>query len=152
MSQEQIICLFSLSKKDPTFRNVISINGPINWLKGKKSPPHRFYFRSNAPSSLPVGSKVLFSFESQIFGEAIVRGGVERVSSKDSELPETFSGHYQKFVTLDPDSIMIYRFHPTKRELQETDFFSDYQFSELYTYITREQYEYILKNAQRQPR
>jgi len=73
MSQERKICVFSLSKKDSTFRSAVSINGPIEWLKGKKNPPHRYYFRNSKPEILPKGSKVLFSFENQIFGEATTK-------------------------------------------------------------------------------
>jgi hypothetical protein len=144
---ETKICVFSLSKKDPTFRSAVSIIGPINWLKGKIEYPHRYYFRKSAPS-LPIGSKVLFSFDNQIFGEAIIKEGVQTLTEKD-EIPETFSGHYKKCITLDPGSIKIYRFHPTKSELMESDVFADFRFSQLYSYLTLEQYKEILRRAER---
>jgi hypothetical protein len=149
MSQGGKICVFSLSKKDPTFRCAVSINGPIEWLKGKKNPPHNYYFRTIAPGSLPSGSKILFSFENQIFGEAIIKEGVRFVMPKDNELPETFSGIYKQFITLDPASILIYKFHPTKSELLENGKFADYQFSQLFSYLSLEQYAEILKIAKR---
>lgn len=149
MSQERKICVFSLSKKDPTFRSAVSINGPIEWLNSKKNPPHKYYFRTIAPSSLPNGSKVLFSFENQIFGEAIIKESVQSLPQNVKELPETFSDYYKQFVTLDPDSIMIYRFHPTKTELLENENFADYQFSQLFSYINLEQYREIMKIAKR---
>jgi len=149
MSREKKICVFSLSKKDPTFRSAVSINGPIEWLNGKKNPPHRYYFRSAKPESLTNGSKILFSFENQIFGEATIKEEAQTLTPKDKEIPETFSGIYKKFVTLDPDSIKIYRFHPTKSELLENDKFADYQFSQLFSYLSLEQYEEILKTALR---
>lgn len=148
MSRERI-CLFSLSKKDPTFRSAVSINGPIEWLNGKKNPPHKYYFRSITPTFLPKGSKVLFSFENQIFGEAIIEEEVQYLQRIDRERPETFSGHYKKFITLDPSSIKIYRFHPTKSELLEKETFVDYQFSQLFSYLTLEQYKEILQIAER---
>ena len=149
MSQERKICVFSLSKKDPNFRNAVSINGPIEWLNNKKNSPHKYYFRSSKPASFPDGSKVLFSFENQIFGEATIKKGVQSVSSSDKETPEIISDYYQYFVTLDPTSIKIYRFHPTKRELLESENFVDYQFSQLYSYLSSEQYKQILKMAER---
>ena len=62
---------------------------------------------------------------------------------------ETFSSIIKNYVTLDPDSMKIYRFHPTKSELLENDKFADYQFSQLFSYLSLEQYEEILKIAQR---
>ncbi len=94
MSQERKICVFSLSKKDPNFRNAVSINGPIEWLNNKKNSPHKYYFRSSKPASFPDGSKVLFSFENQIFGEATIKKGVQSVSSSDKETPEIISDYY----------------------------------------------------------
>lgn len=149
MSQERKICVFSLSKKDPTFRSAVSINGPIEWLNGKKNPPHKYYFRSSKPESLPKGSKVLFSFENQIFGEATLKEEARSLTPKDREMPETFSDYYQKFVTLDPETIKIYRFHPTKSELLEKEKFADYQFSQLFSYLNLDQYKEILKIAER---
>lgn len=149
MSQERKICVFSLSKRDPTFRSVVSINGPIEWLNGKKNPPHRYYFRSIKPDSLAIGSKVLFSFENQIFGEATIKEVIQPLTPTDKEVAEAFSDHYQKFVTLDPNSIKIYRFHPTKSELLENEKFEDYQFSQLFSYLSSEQYKEILKMAER---
>ena len=148
MSLERKVCVFSLSKKDPTFRNAVSINGPIEWLKSKKNPPHKYYFRTTKPASLPIGSKVLFSFENQIFGEANIKEDVQSVSPTD-KIPEILSGHYQKSITLDPASIKIYRFHPTKTELQESEKFANYQFSQLYSYLSSEQYNKILEIAER---
>ncbi len=149
MSQVRKICLFSLSKRDPTFRGAVSINRPIEWLNGKKNPPHKYYFRTTAPGALPNGSKVLFSFENRIFGEAIIKEGVQFLTSVDKELPETFSDYYKQFVTLDPDTIKIYRFHPTKTELLENENFVDYQFSQLFSYLSPEQYREILRIAER---
>jgi CRISPR/Cas system CMR-associated protein Cmr1 (group 7 of RAMP superfamily) len=149
MNQEREVCVFSLSKKDPTFRNTLSINGPIDWLRSKKKPPHRYYFRSSKPASLPIGSKILFSFENQIFGEATVKEGVQSLQPTDKEIAENLSEYYQHFISLDPASIKIYRFHPTKRELIECESFADYQFSQLYSYFNSEQYKEILKIAER---
>ena len=82
MSREKKICVFSLSKKDPTFRSAVSINGPIEWLNGKKNPPHRYYFRSAKPESLTNGSKIIFSFENQIFGEATIKEEAQTLTPK----------------------------------------------------------------------
>jgi CRISPR/Cas system CMR-associated protein Cmr1 (group 7 of RAMP superfamily) len=149
MSQTNVICVFSLFKKDPTFKSAVSINTPINWLNGKNNQPHRYYFRTVAPSNLTIGSKVLFSFENQIFGEALIKSGVQDLTEPDKQNPETFSDYYKKFVTLDPNSIKIYRFHPTKSELMECEIFEGYQFSQLYSYLTLEQYTEILRRAMR---
>ncbi len=151
MIQERKICLFSLSQKDGTFRGAVSINLPIDWLKGKKKPPHRFYFGNSGPCSLPTGSKALFSFENQIFGEAMIKEPVRDLTATDRELPETRLGKYKKFVTLDPESIKIYLFRPTKAEMLENEKFSDYNFSRLFSYISLEQYTEILKITERKP-
>lgn len=147
MSPERNICIFSLSRRDPNFRSVVSINGPINWLNGKKNPPHRYFFGSIKPR-LACGSKVLFSFENQIFGEASIKEEIQQLKPTDEEVPETFHA-YKNFVTLDPNRIKIYRFHPTKSELMENEKFENYQFSQLFSYLSPEQYEEILKIAER---
>jgi hypothetical protein len=96
MSQTNRICVFSLSKKDPTFKSAVSKYTPINWLNSKKNPPHRYYFRTAAPSNLTSGYKVLFSFENQIFGEALIKSGVQELKEPDKQNPETFSAYYKK--------------------------------------------------------
>ncbi len=64
-------------------------------------------------------------------------------------MPETSSGHYGKFVALDPDSLKMDRLHPTQSEQLENEKFADYQFWQLFTYLKPDQYNEILKIAER---
>ena len=134
MSFEKKICVLSLSKVDITFKFMVGIIGAIKWLEGKKEPPHRYYFTEKKPKNgLPQGSKVLFSFESQIFGQATVKEDVKPVSNV---------ANYKYYFTLDPTSIDIFRFYPTKEQITEK---LELRFAQLFTYINSEQYKAILE-------
>ena len=138
MPNSKLICLFSLSKADPTFRSVVGVTGAIKWLETKKEPPHRYFFNEKKPKAgLPSGSKVLFSFDGQIFGEATVKEDVKPLSDMRN---------YKYYVTLDPSSIQVYRFYPTKSEISEK---TELQFAQLFTYIKVEEFDEIFAIANR---
>lgn len=137
MLDEKTICIFSLAKSDPTFRSVVSVVGAIKWLESKKEAPHRYFFNEKKPKKLLVGSKVLFAFDGQIFGEAVVMDDIKPMANTAS---------YKFFLTLDPSNIQIYRFYPTKEEASRI---IGKGFGQLFTYITQEQYGALLKIANR---
>ena len=138
MFHEKKICILSLSKADPTFKFTVGVIGAIKWLEGKKEAPYRYFFNEKKPKNgLPPGSKVLFSFEGQIFGEATVKEDIRPLSNLTN---------YKYYLTLDPSSIQVYRFYPTKEEVSEK---TELQFAQLFTYIKSEQYNKILEIANR---
>jgi hypothetical protein len=149
MADEKLICVFSLSKADPSFMFTIGIKGAVDWLKGKQDAPHRYYFCGSKPKhGLPPGSMVLFSFEGQIFGQATVKEDLKPLPMKEKErlrkVPH--SADYKHYLTLEPSSIEIFRFHPTKEEVTEE---TELRFAQLFTYINSEQYQQILKMARK---
>jgi hypothetical protein len=149
MALEGKICVFSLSRVDLSFTFSVGIKGVISWLEGKRIPPHRYYFRGSKPKNgLPPGSIALFSFDGQIFGQAIVKDNIKPISpdelNKEQKAPK--SDKYQYYVTLDPESVEIFRFHPTKEEITEQ---MELRFAQLYTYLDDAQYDQIVKMARR---
>ena len=137
MSNERKICVFSLSRTDLSFTFPVGIKGAISWLEGKRMPPHWYYFCSSKPKhGLPPGSIILFSFDGQIFGQAIVRDVIKPLSqeelNKEQKAPQ--SSKYKYFVALNPESIEIFRFHPTKEEITEQ---TELRFAQLYTSWTQ---------------
>jgi hypothetical protein len=149
MSSERKICVFSLSRTDLAFTFSVGIERAISWLEGKKIPPHRYYFRSAKPKNgLPPGSIILFSFDGQIFGQAILKDDIKPLSpeelNKERKAPK--SDKYKYYVTLDSKSIEIFRFHPTKEEITEQ---TELIFAQLYTYLDPAQYGQIMKMTRR---
>lgn len=137
MNNEKI-CIVSLSRADRTFKFTIGITGAIKWLEGKKDPPHRYFFNEKKPKNgLPPGSIMLFSFDGQIFGEAKVNEDIKQISDM---------ANYKYYLTLDPSSIQIFHFYPTKEEMTEK---IELRFAQLFTYINFEQYSKILEIAKR---
>ncbi|HMK95448.1 MAG TPA: hypothetical protein VK536_08640 [Candidatus Limnocylindrales bacterium] len=112
--------------------------GAIKWLEGKKEEPHRYFFNEKKPKNgLPFGSKILFSFDGLIFGEATVKEGIKELS---------YDAKYKSYLTLDPSSIHIYRFYPSKEELSER---IGIHFAQLFTYIKVGEYDAIIEIANR---
>jgi hypothetical protein len=136
MSLERTICVISLSRVDLAFTFSVGIGGAISWLHGKRLPPHRYYFRSSKPKNgLPSGSIILFSFKSQFFGQALVKDDIRPLTPEELEKEQTApkSAKYTHYVTLDPDAITVFRFHPTKEEVSEQ---TELRFAQLFTYLT----------------
>jgi hypothetical protein len=150
MASEKLICVFSLSRADLSFKFKVGIKGAIDWLDGKRGQPHRYYFcRSKPKNGVPQGSIVLFSFESQIFGQATVKEDIRPLSLEEKNQLRTAadSEGYQNYLTLEPSSIEIFRFHPTKEEITDA---TELQFAQLFTYVDMEKYQQILKIAKRE--
>ncbi|MBT0159474.1 hypothetical protein G4O51_05770 [Candidatus Bathyarchaeota archaeon A05DMB-2] len=138
MCHEKKICILSLSKTDRNFKFTIGIKGAIKWLEGKKEPPHRYFFSKKKPKEgLSPGSIVLFSFEGQIFGEAIVKEDIKPLSD---------STDYKYYLTLDPSSIRVFHFFPTKEQITEK---TELLFGQLFTYINFDQYNKILEMTEK---
>jgi hypothetical protein len=149
MGSEKIICVFSLSKADLSFKFTVGIKGAINWLEGKQEPPHEYYFCKSKPKNgLPPESIILFSFEGQIFGQATVKEDIKPMllDEKVHLRAIPYSAGYRYYLTLEPSSIEVFRFHPTKEEVTEQ---IDVRFAQLFTYIKSDQYQQILKMAKR---
>ena len=90
----------------------------------------------------------MFSFNGQIFGQAIVKDDIKYLSPEelDKEQKAPKSNKYKYYVTLDPESVEIFRFHPTKEEITEQ---MELRFAQLYTYLDPAQYDQIIKMARR---
>jgi hypothetical protein len=144
MNQEKKICVFSLSEKDPAFSHK-DIEHAKNWLINKGEKP--YYFRETKPKELSQGSIVLFSFDARIFGQAYIKKAPTEVSSEEQEnWRKTGNIVYKYYMILDGSSIEIFRFYPTKRDIEER---FDMRFAQLFTYLNFSQYNEILKMARR---
>jgi hypothetical protein len=144
MKQEQKICVFSLSEKDPAFGHK-DIERAKNWLINKGEKP--YYFRESKPKELSPGSIALFSFDAHIFGQACVKKAPAAVSSEEQEnWRKTGNIVYKYYMILNGSSIEIFRFYPAKRDIEER---LDLRFAQLFTYLNFNQYNEILKMARR---
>jgi hypothetical protein len=111
-----------------------------------KKGENPYYFRDKKPKNgLPSGSIVLFSFEGQIFGQAVVKEDVREVPlEKQKELMKEYGFLYKHSIVFDASSIEIFRFYPRKKDIAEK---LDMRFAQLFTYIDYGQYQQILKMA-----
>ena len=136
------ICVFSLSKEDI----FTSMEQAKNWLINKGEKP--YYFREKAPTSLPSDSIVLFSFEARVFGQAKVKKDVAMVPFEEQEnWRKTGNVVYKHYMIFNGDSIEVFRYYPTKRDITEN---LNVRFAQLFTYLNYEQYQKILKMARMQ--
>lgn len=98
---------------------------------------------------MPPGSIVLFSFDGQVFGQAVVKEDIKQLAMEEkkplSNMPD--SVNYRYYLTLEPSSIEIFHFYPTKENVEES--IDDLRFSQLFTYIHSDRYTQILKMARK---
>ena len=140
MFDEKKICIFSLSEKDPAFSHG-GMENAKKWLLNKGEKP--YYFRETKPKELPPGSVVLFSFDARIFGQAKIKKAPVAVSQKEQEnWKKTGDIIYKYYMVLNGPSIEVFRFHPSKRDIEEK---LDLRFAQLFTYISEDNYQEILK-------
>ena len=139
MNSESKRCVFSLSKKD----EFTSMEYAKNWLLNKGEKP--YYFRESKPKALVSGSIVLFSFEAQIFGQAVVKKGIREVPFEEQEnWRRTGNVVYKYCMNFEPSSIEVFRFHPAKKDITEK---LGINFGQLFTYLNPNQHQEILKMA-----
>jgi hypothetical protein len=138
---ERLYCVFSLSKED--------VFGKVNhvvWLEDKKHGEKPYYFRTGKPKRLPSGSKVLFSFEGKIFGEATVKEDVKELSAEEKRQARERDGFDYKYsMVLDNSSISIFKKHPTKKDVTMK---IGKKFGRLFTYLNAVEYQQILRMAE----
>jgi len=140
------ICVFSLSERDEAFSHK-DMEGAKSWLASKDEEP--FYFAKISPKNgLPSGSIVLFSFDAQIFGQAIVKEDVKEVPFEEQEIRRKMGKTvYKHFMILNGSSIEIFPYSPTKKEITEK---LDIRFGQVLRYLNQEQYQEILRMANMQ--
>jgi len=135
---ERLCCVFSLSKED-----VFGKVNHIAWLEDKRHGDKPYYFRTGKPKRLPSGSKVLFSFQGKIFGEATVEEGVKELSAEEKRQAKERDGfEYRYSMILDKPSIRIFKKHPTKKDVTLK---IGKNFGRLFTYLNAVQYQQILR-------
>jgi len=142
MISEKLICVFSLSKED-IFRDGIEF--AVDWLRKKGEKP--YYFRNKKPRrGLPSGSIVLFSFQGQIFGQATVKEDVKELSLQEQKQARERDGFEYKYsMILNGSSIDTFRYYPEKKDVALR---IGKNFARLFTYLSWEQYQQILKMAE----
>lgn len=145
MKPEKKICIFSLSERDifPS-RNM---DFAVKWLLNKGENP--YYFRGKKPKDgLPSGSIVLFSFDARIFGHATVKKDVQEVPLEEQkQLQKEHGFTYKHKMHFDPTSVEIFRYYPAKKDVAKR---LSIQFAQLFTYISWNQYQQILRMARKQ--
>jgi hypothetical protein len=143
---EKKICVFSLSERDEAFAHK-DMEGAKTWLTSKDSE-RAYYFAEKSPKGgLPPGSKVLFSFDARIFGQAVVKEDIKEVPLEEQEarrkMRETV---YKHSVVFRRGSVEIFPYNPTKKEITEK---LGIRFGQVFRYINQNQYNEILKMARR---
>jgi hypothetical protein len=117
------------------------------WLttKDREEP---YYFAEKSPRRLPASSKVLFSFDTRIFGKAVTKEDVEDVPIEEQEARRKAGRTvYKHSVIFKRGSVEIFPYDPTKKEITEK---LGIQFNRIFTYITQGQYDKIVKMARRE--
>lgn len=143
---EKKACIFSLSERDEAFAHK-DMERAKSWLvtKDREIP---YYFAEKSPKRLPAISKVLFSFDARIFGKAVTKEDVKNVPVEEQEVRRKAGRTvYKHFVIFKKGSVEIFPYNPTKKEITEK---LNLQFNRVFTYITQEQYEKIVKMARRE--
>ena len=144
---EKKICVFSLSEKDEAFAHK-DMERAKSWLTSKdKEEP--YYFAEKSPKGLSSHSKVLFSFDTRIFGEAVAKEDVKEVPFEEQEARRKMGRPvYKHSVVFKKGSVEIFtKYNPTKKEITEK---LGIRFSRVFSYITQKQYDEIVKMARRE--
>lgn len=140
--------VFSLSAKDYEFEPH-DMEKAIKWLTDKRDEPNpRCLFRYHSPRDVPSGSIMLFSFDAQIFGQAIFKGTKIKFSpAEQEEQRKNNQTVYRHFVYLEPKkSIQTFLSYPTKKEITEK---LGINFSRIFTYFSYDEYQKILNMAKK---
>jgi hypothetical protein len=141
-----MICIFSLSERDEAFAHE-DLERAKAWLttKDKEEP---YYFAEMSPKRLPSHSKVLFSFNARIFGEAVTKEDVKSVPFEEQEARRKRGRPvYKHSVVFKRGSVEIFPYNPTKKEITEK---LDVQFGQVFRYINQKQYDEIVRMARRE--
>lgn len=141
MTTESSVCIFSLTDKD--IPKAKDMDNAVEWLKNKGENPH--FLRFSKPEGVIKESKVLFLFNSRIFGEATVKESpVALESTEQKQLKKSEGILYRYKMKFYGHTIKIYKYHPTKDEVTDK---LKIKFTRLYTYLTSKQYKDLLKMA-----
>ncbi len=146
MSQNLEIRIFSVAATDLAFEKG-NLGYSIYWLMQKGDKP--YYFREKSPRNFPVGSIALFNFENQIFGQAVTSEEIKKYSQQEHEQLEARLGYpYKASVRFEPSSIDVFHKYPLKTEVEKI---LGKKYSRTFTEVTWEQYQEILRLAERRP-
>jgi len=143
---EKKICIFSLSERDEAFAHE-DMERAKAWLttKDKEEP---YYFAEKSPKRLSAPSKVLFSFDARIFGEAVTKEDVKDVPFEEQEARRKMGRPvYKHSVVFKRGSVEIFPYNPTKKEITEK---LGILFGQVFKYINQKQYNEIVKMARRE--
>lgn len=139
MAYQTKICVFSLSDRDIFKTN--DMHFAVDWLKNKRE--NWYYFRSTKPKSLVKGSTVLFSFNTRLFGQATVKQEPIEVPLEEQQEIEQNQGYLYKYkMKFEAPSIQVYQYYPSKKDIKGK---LGIQFAQLFTYLSEQQYQEILK-------
>jgi hypothetical protein len=142
---EKKICVFSLSERDEAFAHK-DMERAKSWLtsKNKEEP---YYFAEKSPRGISSNSKILFSFDARIFGQAVVKEDVKEVRFEEQEARRKMGRPvYKHSVIFKRSSVEIFPYNPTKKEITEK---LNIQFGQVFRYITQKQYDEIVRMARR---
>ena len=139
-------CIFSLSERDEAFAHK-DMKRAKTWLTSKDNE-EPYYFAEKSPRGLSPDSKVLFSFDAQIFGQAVAKENVRNIPFEEQEARRKAGRPvYKHSVVFKRGSVEIFHYNPTKTEITEK---LGIQFSQVFTYVTQGQYDEIVRMARGQ--
>ena len=143
---EKEVCVFSLSEKDEAFAHK-DMERAKAWLatKNREEP---YYFAEKSPRRLLTHSKVLFSFDARIFGQAITKEDVKDVAFEEQEIRRKAGRPvYKHSVVFKSGSVEVFPYNPAKKEITGK---LGIRFNRIFTYLTEKQYNEIVKMARKE--
>lgn len=106
----------------------------VAWLITKDTE-ESYYFAEKSPKELSANSRVLFSFDARIFGQAVLKENVRVVPFEEQEAQKKMGRPvYKHSVILKKGSVEVFPYYPTKKEITEG---LDIQFGQVFRYILR---------------
>lgn len=145
---EKTYCLLSLSKKDERFRCSNLADVTNSWLLKEKKAEVPYLFAEKSPRRLEAGSKLLFSFDAQIFGIATAKTGIENISLEQQEIWRKKGIHvYKHSMTLRGTSVKLLTKVVSKKEVTDK---LGIKFGQVFRYLTKDEYNAILEMAKKQ--
>jgi hypothetical protein len=133
--------LFSLSREDERFAQE-NLQGVENWLIKDKKAEEPYLFAGKTPRLVSAGSKLLFSFDAQVFGKAIAKTDVDPVPLEEQEKRRKAGRYvYKNSIVLKGASCQLLKNYPAKQEIKEK---LGVTCGRVFTYLTESQYNAII--------
>jgi len=104
-----------------------------------------YLFSGKSPRRVGAGSKVLFSFEAQVFGKATAKSDVEDISFEEQEKRRQLGKCvYKHSIVFEGSTVKLLQNTVAKKKITEK---LGIEFGEVFRYLTKDEYNAILRMA-----